>query len=86
MMVTEFEKMVGEEIGENDWSIITIVYSYYPGIDNVEGKEQIKALWKQFGIVIFWDMYQRATQIRNEEKKIATAQKEVQVLRGNYKP
>ena len=41
MTKQEFEKKIGAEISQKDYSIVEHVYTWHPSISEVEGKEQI---------------------------------------------
>lgn len=46
MTKQEFEKRIGAEISQKDYSIVEHVYTWHPSISEVEGKEQIAKLYK----------------------------------------
>jgi hypothetical protein len=60
MEKSEFEERIGKEISGEHYKIVETVYSYYPGITDMKGKDQVADLYKQFGIIIFADMLRRA--------------------------
>ena len=69
-MKSEFVELVGceyNEITESDYQIIETVYTYYPKIEN---KKHISELYKTFGMILINDMYSRAVEIKEMEKKI----------------
>lgn len=39
MMKQEFEKLIGKEVSEEDYSLINRVYSFHPAISETEGKK-----------------------------------------------
>ena len=41
MTKQEFEKRIGAEISQKDYSIVEHVYTWHPSISEVEGKKQI---------------------------------------------
>ena len=41
MTKQEFQKRIGAEISQKDYSIVEHVYTWHPSISEVEGKEQI---------------------------------------------
>lgn len=45
MTKQEFQKRIGAEISQKDYSIVEHVYTWHPSISEVEGKEQI-GIWK----------------------------------------
>lgn len=44
MTKQEFQKRIGAEISQKDYSIVEHVYTWHPSISEVEGKEQIAEL------------------------------------------
>lgn len=50
MTKQEFQKRIGAEISQKDYSIVEHVYTWHPSISEVEGKEQIAELYKSFGM------------------------------------
>ena len=59
-MKHEFEKMVGQEVGEDEYACIETVYMFYPG--EIQ-KDTIVKMYKESGMVIFRDLYKRASEI-----------------------
>lgn len=49
MTKQEFEKRIGAEISQKDYSIVEHVYTWHPSISEVEGKEQIAELYVKEG-------------------------------------
>ena len=45
MTKQEFQKRIGAEISQKDYSIVEHVYTWHPSISEVEGKEQIAELY-----------------------------------------
>lgn len=41
MTKQEFQKRIGAEISQKDYSIVEHVYTWHPSISEVEGKEQM---------------------------------------------
>ena len=56
MTKQEFQKRIGAEISQKDYSIVEHVYTWHPSISEVEGKEQIAELYKSFGMPIIKNM------------------------------
>lgn len=48
MTKQEFQKRIGAEISQKDYSIVEHVYTWHPSISEVKGKEQIAELYKSF--------------------------------------
>lgn len=87
MMKQEFEKLIEKEITKEEYDLIEMVYSTYPGISNVHGKKQVADLYKVYGIRIFEDMfprsekiYQLEIRIRDKKVQINQLEKELQTL------
>lgn len=59
MTKQEFQKRIGAEISQKDYSIVEHVYTWHPSISEVEGKEQIAELYKSFGMPIIKRTMQR---------------------------
>lgn len=55
------------------YSKIEYVYTWYPTISEVTGKQQIAWLYLNFGFSIIQDMYQRAAEVAKLDKRIAEA-------------
>ena len=49
------------------------MYTWYPTISEVTGKQQIAWLYLNFGFSIIQDMYQRAVEVVELDKRIAEA-------------
>lgn len=60
MTKQEFQKRIGAEISQKDYSIVEHVYTWHPSISEVEGKEQIAELYKSFGMPIIKNMMEAA--------------------------
>ena len=80
MTKQEFEKTIGAEISQKDYSIVEHVYTWHPSISEVEGKEQIAELYKSFGMPIIKNMMVAANFAVTLERAIAQAQIEVEEL------
>lgn len=44
MTKQEFQKRIGAEISQKDYSIVEHVYTWHPSISEVEGKEQMSCI------------------------------------------
>lgn len=78
MMKVEFERLIGEEVSQEVYDKVEIVYTNYPGIND---KQQIADLYKQFGMVIIADLFPRANEIQSREDKIHKLQIEIADLK-----
>lgn len=68
MTKQEFEKRIGAEISQKDYSIVEHVYTWHPSISEVEGKKQIAELYKSFapgGDAVLADVYRRVRGTRS---------------------
>ena len=65
MMKEEFEKRIGHEICYEDWETVETVYMNHPSIDNVQGKDQLAHLYRNYGMIIIEDMRLRAEKVEN---------------------
>lgn len=81
MTKQEFEKRIGAEISQKDYSIVEHVYTWHPSISEVEGKEQIAELYKSFGMPIIKNMMEAANYAETLDREMAQAQRQVEELR-----
>ena len=87
MTKKEFEELAGVFVTENDYNVIEMVYTWYPVISNVSGKEEVAELYKSFGMPIFYDMVPRAEiacdldkQLRKAKGEVASIKQEIEEL------
>lgn len=64
------------------YSEIEFVYTWYPTISEVRGKEQIAYLYITFGFSIIRDMHRRAVEVQKLDKRISVARRELDKLEG----
>ena len=76
MTKQEFEKRIGAEISQKDYSIVEHVYTWHPSISEVEGKEQIAELYKSFGMPIIKNMMEAANYAETLDREMAQAQRQ----------
>ena len=81
MTKQEFQKRIGAEISQKDYSIVEHVYTWHPSISEVEGKEQIAELYKSFGMPIIKNMMEAANYAETLDRAMAQAQRQVEELR-----
>ena len=74
----EFEKRIDDTVTDEEYKVIESVYQWHPVISEVEGKEQIATLYKNFGMVIIKDMLPRAEKAREIEGRLRAARIEVE--------
>ena len=77
MTKQEFQKRIGAEISQKDYSIVEHVYTWHPSISEVEGKEQIAELYKVFGMPIIKNMMEAANYAETLDREMAQAQRQV---------
>ena len=77
MTKQEFQKRIGAEISQKDYSIVEHVYTWHPSISEVEGKEQIAELYKSFGMPIIKNMMEAANYAETLDRAMAQAQRQV---------
>lgn len=81
MTKQEFEKRIGTEISQKDYSIVEYVYTWHPSINEVEGKKQMTELYKSFGMPIIKNMMETANYAETLEREMTQAQRQVEELR-----
>lgn len=85
MMKSEFEELCNCTISAGAYSVIETVYNFHPSISNTDGKQQVKMLFDNFGIAIFYDMLARATKCRDIEQRINDYNAKIYELKKEYK-
>lgn len=75
MTKQEFEVLLtGEKtVTDEQYKVIEYVYTYYPAISDITGKDQIALLYDVFGMTIIKDMYPRAHRADVLEKELRAA-------------
>ncbi len=80
MTKQEFETLTGQQLNDDDYGIIETVYAFYPGIPDVDGKKLVAQFYKQFGLTIFQDMYERANKISELESVIREKKRQLEYV------
>ena len=87
MMKQEFEQRIGGTLSDKDYNLIELVYTWHPAISNTTGKDQMAALYMNYGMIIIKDMVTRSIavrdldkQLREAESKVVAIQKEMEEL------
>ena len=80
MMRHEFEKLVGQDVTDNEWPTVHLVYQWYPTIKDVGGKGQVAQLFKVHGMLIFHDMLPRALRLAELDSKRVSLLREIESL------
>ena len=57
-------------VSEDMYQMIEYVYTWYPSISEIKGKEQIALLYTTFGFAIIQDMYARACECAKVEAEL----------------
>ena len=78
MTKQEFETLAGQQLNDDDYGIVERVYAFYPGIPDVDGKKVVAQLFRQFGLTIFQDMYERANKISELESVIREKKRQLE--------
>ena len=81
MTKQEFEKIIGEEISQEDYSIVDHVYTWHPSISNVEGKDEIADLYKKFGMPIIKNMTEVANYMESLDKELRQARRVIEEIK-----
>lgn len=70
MAKKEFEKLVGKEVDDFEYTMVEEVYTWHPSISETNGKQEIATIFKIGGIRIIKDMYAtaRASQAMQKER------------------
>lgn len=74
-----------EDLNETDWDIISTVYAYHPIISNVNGKDELAALYNQGGLGLLQDMYNTANAIQLNEMAIQKASVDLENMTKKHK-
>jgi hypothetical protein len=80
MTKQEFETLAGQQLSDDDYGIVETVYAFYPGIPDVDGKKIAVQLYRQFGLTIFQDMYERANKISEIESAIQEQKRQLEYV------
>ena len=80
MMQSEFEKLVGNSVSSQDYSINEYVYTWHPVIDNVKGKHQIADLYKVGGMAVIKGMVEVAKKAERIESRLGELRSEMDYL------
>ena len=69
MQKQEFETKLGNNISEDDYKLIELVYTWHPSISETDGKAQILTLFKTCGMPLIRDMAETAVYMKNLSKE-----------------
>lgn len=81
-MKSEFDNLLGRESAQDHYKIIEFIYTYHPCNFS---KEAVANLYKEFGLVIFKDMYDRAEEAQRLEEELQKLRSEYQNVEEQYR-
>lgn len=81
MMKSEFDTLLGKNSKAEDYKIVEFVYTYHPLNFS---KEAVANLYKEFGVLIFKDMYDRAEEAQRLEREIGKVKGKLRELEEEY--
>lgn len=81
MMKEEFETRIGREISETEYKEIEYVYAWHPAIKDVEGKDQIAAIFNAGGMMVIRAMKEAAAMAENVEEELRAELRKVERLK-----
>ena len=81
MLKYEFEKILGKNVGDEEYKLIEYIYMYHPLIPEVDGKKKIVEYYKLGGMTLMYDMKPTADKAKEHEIKIQKLKFEIQRLR-----
>lgn len=84
MTKQEFEERLGRSVTASDYEKIEQVYIFHPSISEVEGKDEIVALFKIGGIRLIKDMLPTAMRAKELEIEIGKKKGELEQLKNLY--
>lgn len=81
MMKAEFEKLIGENVTDAEYKVIEQVYTWHPAIKDTTGKEQMKVLYKDFGIGVIKGMLPVAEKMEELDSKRRKLTAQMQMIK-----
>lgn len=85
MKKQEFEDRLQQTVSDDDYKVIEHVYTFYPTLSEVDGKNQIVTLFKIGGMRLMHDMYPSAILEQSYKDDIKKKEMELYNLRESYK-
>lgn len=76
----EFEELTGKAVPSTDYEKIEFVYTWHPGISNIDGKKQIARIFKYGGMPIIVAMMEAATFAKNLDEERRKAEKQLEAI------
>ena len=84
MTKQEYETRIKTTVNHEDYRIIETVYAHHPSIDEITGKDQIAAIYSQFGMRVIKDMVPTAEQAMALETEMAHLRSRLDEVRAAY--
>ena len=84
MTKKEFEKLVGKEVDDFEYTMVEEVYTWHPSISETNGKQEIATIFKIGGIRIIKDMYATAKCAMNIQHQKDKMRGEMEYLDRQY--
>lgn len=81
MTKEEFESRIGREVSASEYAEIEYVYTWHPAIKDVEGKDQIVAIFNAGGMMVIRTMKEAAIMAENVEEELRTELRKVERLK-----
>lgn len=85
MMKSEFEKLAGKQVSDEEYSTIEYVYTWHPAIDEMKGKSQIADLYTYYGMTVIEDMVERAGKMEKLDRELQAAQRQITNIQDRIK-
>lgn len=82
MTKDEFESRIGREVSASEYAEIEYVYAWHPAIKNVEGKDQIAAIFNAGGMMVIRSMKEAAAMAETVEEELRAELRKVERLKG----
>ena len=84
MMKEEFEELIGKKVTEQEYDDIETVYTFYPTLSEVEGKNQIAYLYRIHGMRIINDMLPTANKAAEYEDMIMKGKNKLELIINEF--
>lgn len=81
MTKDEFESRIGREVSASEYEEIEYVYTWHPAIKNVEGKDQIAAIFNVGGMMVIRSMKEAAAMAETVEEELRAELRKVERLK-----
>lgn len=81
MMKAEFEKLIGKTVTDAEYKVVEQVYTWHPAIKDTTGKEQMKVLYKDFGIGVIKGMIPVAEKMEELDSKRRKLMAQIEMIK-----